>query len=678
MKRFYTLLVILTIFNIYIPVANASGAAQWMPDKNLRKGVKEELGLAAGEGLTKAKMLELTNLRVYGKNIKDLTGLEYATNLTSLVAGRNKIRSLTPLENLTSLTVLRIGRNDIEDVSPLENLTALTELRLHHNSISDVTPLAVLVNLTFLRLRGNSITDLSPLVTLVNVTDSDVYIPGAVRYEAIARYLRKPAPGHLYEIPVVIMRFLPTLDGVNLDVSKAADYWSLGEISLEELKERIVFFDKQVKFMLEEGSRFRGYKNPSAPPSIGYRVVEYITVYAQTPAGHVLKREKGFPIYSPDYHQIFKRFNMKDYVNNKGVKEIWIWQGHVMPNFPSYNPNLHKPEDFRDWVESNMSSPVTGDISNSWRRNNDLPVYNSTYTVYGQNFRRSQAEVVHNHGHQLEAILSHVDQLQHGNTDLFWKKFVGKNDSGNHITGRAGWTHMPPNTTRGYDYTRNTTLVKTDIADWTPDNSGSKKLFNVNTYGDLTFSWRNAEPDTIPQRVESQWYIYWMQSMPGHENQIQYGNKELTNWWVFTGDWDKAIKEKMRLVSDANAAPSANVRWANLLDKARHVCLDPTTCRPPDETALLANYPNPFNPETWIPYQLAQDADVQISIYDINGASVRQLDLGYQRAGYYTDRSRAAYWDGRNELGEHVATGIYFYQLRADNMSLLRKMVILK
>ena len=98
----------------------------------------------------------------------------------------------------------------------------------------------------------------------------------------------------------------------------------------------------------------------------------------------------------------------------------------------------------------------------------------------------------------------------------------------------------------------------------------------------------------------------------------------------------------------------------------------------PDQTALYPNYPNPFNPETWIPYHLANDTDVQISIYDINGALVRELDLGYRRAGYYTNRSRAAYWDGRNEFGEQVATGIYFYQLRADNMSLLRKMVILK
>ena len=93
----------------------------------------------------------------------------------------------------------------------------------------------------------------------------------------------------------------------------------------------------------------------------------------------------------------------------------------------------------------------------------------------------------------------------------------------------------------------------------------------------------------------------------------------------------------------------------------------------PDQTLLQPNYPNPFNPETWIPYHLANASDVQISIYDINGTLVRQLDLGYQRAGYYTNRSRAAYWDGHNEFGERIATGIYFYHLQADNMSLLRE-----
>ena len=98
----------------------------------------------------------------------------------------------------------------------------------------------------------------------------------------------------------------------------------------------------------------------------------------------------------------------------------------------------------------------------------------------------------------------------------------------------------------------------------------------------------------------------------------------------------------------------------------------------PEETALLHNYPNPFNPETWIPYQLAHAADVTLTIYDTKGVLVRQLDLGHQQAGYYTNRTRAAYWDGRNHLGEAVGSGLYFYHLHAGDYSTLRKMVILK
>ena len=98
----------------------------------------------------------------------------------------------------------------------------------------------------------------------------------------------------------------------------------------------------------------------------------------------------------------------------------------------------------------------------------------------------------------------------------------------------------------------------------------------------------------------------------------------------------------------------------------------------PKETALLPNYPNPFNPETWIPYRLATGSDVQISIYDVNGALIRQLDLGHQRAGVYIEKTRAAYWDGRNENGEAVASGAYFYQLRTDDYNALRRMVIVK
>ena len=98
----------------------------------------------------------------------------------------------------------------------------------------------------------------------------------------------------------------------------------------------------------------------------------------------------------------------------------------------------------------------------------------------------------------------------------------------------------------------------------------------------------------------------------------------------------------------------------------------------PGTTALLPNFPNPFNPETWIPYQLNKPSDVSITIYDIRGSVVRELDLGQKTAGYYTDRSRAAHWDGRNATGERVANGVYFYQLKAGDQSYLRKMLIVK
>ena len=98
----------------------------------------------------------------------------------------------------------------------------------------------------------------------------------------------------------------------------------------------------------------------------------------------------------------------------------------------------------------------------------------------------------------------------------------------------------------------------------------------------------------------------------------------------------------------------------------------------PTQTRLLANYPNPFNPETWLPYELAVDSTVEIFIYDARGVLVRHLELGHQPAGYYIAKSRAVYWDGRNSTGERVSSGIYFYQLRAGSISQLRKMVILK
>ena len=119
---------------------------------------------------------------------------------------------------------------------------------------------------------------------------------------------------------------------------------------------------------------------------------------------------------------------------------------------------------------------------------------------------------------------------------------------------------------------------------------------------------------------------------------------------------------------------------AGVTDAQIHGALAPasTQMAVPLETALHPNYPNPFNPETWIPYQLSTPAEVSVSIYAVDGRLVRHLALGHQPAGAYISQSRVAYWDGRNAQGEPVASGIYFYTLTAGDFTATRKMYIRK
>ena len=100
--------------------------------------------------------------------------------------------------------------------------------------------------------------------------------------------------------------------------------------------------------------------------------------------------------------------------------------------------------------------------------------------------------------------------------------------------------------------------------------------------------------------------------------------------------------------------------------------------RIPTETKLLLNYPNPFNPETWIPYQLAKATEVTVMIHSMNGSLIRTIELGHQSAGTYKSKSQAAYWDGRNEFGEQVASGLYFYTLTAGDFTATHKMLVRK
>jgi hypothetical protein len=98
----------------------------------------------------------------------------------------------------------------------------------------------------------------------------------------------------------------------------------------------------------------------------------------------------------------------------------------------------------------------------------------------------------------------------------------------------------------------------------------------------------------------------------------------------------------------------------------------------PDEFALRQNYPNPFNPETWIPFELEDRGEVVVSIYNLNGSLIRQIQFGQLSAGKYLTKDKAAYWDGRNQIGERVSNGLYFYQLQTGTFQQTKKLIVIQ
>ena len=349
----------------------------------------------------------------------------------------------------------------------------------------------------------------------------------------VPAYLSTPAAGHKQRVRVVLVSHLPTTDGVNLDTTEANYTYRPPEWSGNNLDDLLAYIDTinvRKKFILEEMSRFRGYKT-SNDPYLGYEIAAHFAYYEPMP------RTARTNPFDPnqrmaDFAGLMAKIGGRDWVENQSVGEFWF--------------NNYLNADFQFW-ESNMSSPTTGDISNSDQFTGDLPIYNRTYVVYGTNYHRTQAEAIHNHGHQIERMLDYVDRLHSGDSELFWGKFVGVPGYPGPpmIPGRCGWTHQPPNTTTDYGYS-DQTPVEVDCEDWRPDGTGAKVAVNSAYFEALSYAWPEGVVD-IPQKAETQFYIWWGQNMPGDGNTIPYESTTMENWWRIIGDWDTAIATGVRL-----------------------------------------------------------------------------------------------------------------------------------
>ncbi|MBN2281677.1 MAG: T9SS type A sorting domain-containing protein [Candidatus Marinimicrobia bacterium] len=459
-------------------------------------------------------------------------------------------------------------------------------------------------------------------------------------------YLGSLPDQYIWEKPVLVVEYVPMQDSLNAEPNSASDAFTLAHMNT-----RLDVYNRRVKYMMQEGTRYHGYKNPSAIPSIGFRIIERIRIYEHMPMS---KKMCGWHenYYYPDYQKVTTRINAENYVNERGVREIWIWYSGYEINGLGY-----------ELPESNMSSPTTGDISNSARDNTDLPVYDHTYILYQFDWALTHGYAVHNQGHQLESMMGYVNQRQDGNEHLFFRKFCGMDKTDTWITGRCGWTHMAPNSDQHYHYD-DTNHVWSDCEDWTPEKTGELKWVNVDTWKNLEYQWpeepQNWTPETSPYhinwaRAEVNFYIYWRQNWPGYNNNIPYGtDKRITNWWQFLGDWDEAVKADPKL----------------------YEYLEPQqieTEQLPDKFKVYPNFPNPFNNSTLLRFDLPVKGNVMIEIFNLTGQKSAVLKNETMEAGQYS-----VLW----EPGGNLPSGIYYikFRLKADDIEhqWLGKAVLLK
>ncbi len=348
-----------------------------------------------------------------------------------------------------------------------------------------------------------------------------------------------------YSVPVLSISYIPTSGNDLIDLNITGDLF--GKSTVSGLEEYIQQVTNAGIYALNEGSKYHRYKDSSAKPSLNYSIFEHKEVLQAIPRGFLL--DSISQTYRPDYQGILNGLNICDYVDNQGVKEVWIWGYHYGQIVP---------------VESNQSMGTNsravwnhgsyGDASNS-EQTDDLPICANSYTLFNFNYSRSTSENVEDHTHQIERIMPFV------NSNIWNNLFVGS--QGNTASYyRCGWTHYPPNVMNygsGHDYDwQNQTTVSSDCANWTPDGSGEKNNVNCST-------WKTYYRDPMaPNGYDgvcaddggSSFKVWWMQNIPGYNNGIVYNGQYMKNWWVFIGDFDNAIKDRTFL--SGNSAASNN------------------------------------------------------------------------------------------------------------------------
>ena len=667
-------------------------------------------------------LTNLTTLTLNGTSVSDISHLSDLTNLTRLQMGSLSVSDISYLSDLTNLTRLSLGSNSVSDISHLSDLTNLTRLEMNDNSVSDISHLSDLTNLTWLYLPDNSISDISPLASNTGLGTGDwVYLSGnPLSYPSI--YTHIPALQTRGVTVTFTNRTPTTLTKVSGDAQTGTIGTALANPFVVEVKDGTTtaktFAGVPVTFAVTgSGGTLSATTvatdatgRAQATLTLGSASGTNTVTATVTHAGRTLTQTFTATANRLPMFTSAATFSVAENTPaTTAVGTVVATDADSQDSVTGYTLSGADSSKFAITTAGVLTFVAAPDYETPGDLVSTTPANaagNNEYVIIvtatsGTGARQATATqtltitVTDVNEAPAQPAPPTVATVAATPTSLS-VNWTAATNTGPAITA-YNLRYRKSSETSWTSSTYAGTAISTTLTGLAPGTSYEVQVLAKNSEGDGP--WSESGTGTTAYQAEDvdsdgDVDINDLVSVISNFGSASPGDNDVDS----DGDVDAADIRAVfaALVAATAGAPAHLTHTAKTLQDyvqqaeqrgmldanfQRGLAVLEALLEPfliPDETALLRNYPNPFNPETWIPYQLAKSSDVTFSIYSVNGRLVRTLSLGYQAAGVYRHRSRAAYWDGRNALGEPVASGVYFYTLTAGEFIATGKMLIRK
>ena len=676
-----------------VVVPPGSRTSGLIPDPNLYAVIAETLGKAPTDAITEPDLARLTRINADDSGITDLTGLEHATRLEHIEVRHNAISDLSPLSGSVRLNGIWLEGNPITDVLPLAGCLSLRGIDARDTALSDFSALAALPRFQWLILNRSNLSDLSGLAELTKVTDLHLVDNAIKDISPLAKLtgLKRLQLNNNRIVDVSPLAGLTDLEHLHLAKNRISNVSPL--TGLTNLKQ------------LDLNNNWISDFSPLAGLAEKF--------YIQTSGNPGTLRQGGPKITGPWLWVVLPGLRFDDFSNNRDLLAGASGGDVTERQIATDGAGEGEPVGDSVWTASKISAIGSRNITEALRTLGIGPAPDKENAVYGAILLDSPREQKTkmfagsstNHKVWLNGEL--VNEDFHNWRDGYQAHFPvtlkqGKNVLLVAIHNWDGWlgghfgfapdteytvfphgarfslsTNLTPIRKGDSFILRLNTANVTDLAGWQADIAFDPKYLKVDSVSHGNFLKQDGtqifsrKGTTENKRGK----ITGIKAARASQGGINGDGTLLTLRFTALTNGVTRLRLLNFKAGSSTGTPISSPPIETLI-----VVGGPPAAPAfvPETTALYHNYPNPFNPETWIPYQLAKPANITLRIYATDRTLIRTLDVGHQPAGIYQSRSRAAYWDGRNDIGEPVASGVYFYTLTADDFTATRKMLIRK